>query len=127
MLFQINPSIETVTYIITAAFSCFTIYKTIQFFNSPILSNQINSDLGSVSGSPTIKSSELINSVESTISSNTIPLPIPNPLPLPIPNHLPSDTITHVLDRAVDGSIYVFAVLGDISQTINPEFINVFM
>jgi hypothetical protein len=123
-----NDTIEIVTHIAVIAFSCFTIYKTIQFIYNPGTFND-NSDIGTVSGSPTIKPESLssVNSVDSTISSNTTPIPIPDPSPLNVPSTESSNTVIHVYDRVVDGSSYLFAILGDPAQTGVTEILNVFM
>jgi hypothetical protein len=138
MLLTNNPSIEVVTCILTAAFSCFTIYKTIQFFYYPTVTN--NSDFSPVSGSSTIKPTNLdspspaseVDSLTSTVTSNTIPLPIPDPTPImvPAPQTVPAPTtgtVINCFDKALDGTTYLFAIIGDTAQNMNPEFINFFM
>jgi hypothetical protein len=125
-MFFNHDSIEIVTHVAVIAFSCFTIYKSIQFFNNTGTFYG-NSNLDTVSGSTTIKPETLINSVESTISSNTIPLPVPDPTPLIVPSTQTINTVTYVLDKAVDGTLYTFAVLGDPTQTGITEIVNVFM
>ena len=77
-----------------------------------------------MSGSTTIKPESLIDPVELTISSNTIP---PDPSPFHVAGSQPVNTLTHILDKAVDGSTYVFAILGDPTQTGITEILNVFM
>jgi hypothetical protein len=119
-------TIEIVTHVVATVFVGFTFYKTIQFFNNPGTFND-NSDLDTISGSPTIKPESLTNSVESTISTNTIPLPIPDPSPLIVPDSQTLNTVTQVWDTALDGTNYVFAVIGNPVQTGLTEILNVFM
>ena len=121
-----SVTIENVTYVAAIAFTCFTVYKTIQFFNNSGTIND-NLDLDTVSGSPTSKPESLINSVESTISSNTIPLPIPDPTPLIVPGPQPLNTVIHVWDKTLDGTNYLFAVLGNTTNTGITEITNWFM
>lgn len=101
MFFQTYPSIETVTYIVTIVFSCFTIYKTTQYFYSPVF----NTDTSSV-GTPTIMPSDIsrTESVASTITPGSeellAPIPVPDPTYLMVP--APFDHVGAFIDAIKD-------------------------